>query len=274
MSYRSSLVSLLSVGLLVSSCAPDSGSPGGAVDLEPNSLGANGCLDLGATFSQIRAMSPALRMRTSTSVVDVLGDNLRRNFIGEASFSNFKYEERALPDVSLPEVTQTGCESLTIRTGPDGEQLYMIKASEDPSVLVIERADGHHMEWKITSTRSLEALMIIPVMDRCPLYEKAKVKSVMEYRWGSDDELGGAPAFVSRATLRAISSVVSEMSPTLLRLATFETDDLVKAPKGELAKLAKAKVDPETQDCPYRAEPPSTTEPPPPPAGSTLPGAQ
>ena len=262
MSYRTRLIAALSVGCLWS-CAPESGPAGGPVDLEPNSLNVNGCLDLGATFTQIRAMSPALRLRTSTSLVDVLGDNLRRNFIGEATFSNFKHEEKPLSEATLPEIAQTGCESLTMTTGPGGGQVYMIKPSEDPSVLVLENADGQQMEWKVTSARSLEARRLTPIVDRYPLYEKAKVKTVLEYRWGSSDELAGSPTFVSRAMLRAISSVVLDMPPALLRLATFDTDDSVKAQASDLARLMGATVDPETQDCPYRAEPPSSAEPPP-----------
>lgn len=259
--------------MLLASCAPDGGTPAAPVDLVPSSLTANGCLDLASALAQVRTMSANVTVRTSTPLVDILGDNLRRNFVGESAFSNYRFEEvpATVAAAAIPEVTQTGCESVSMKNGPGGERLYKVSVGEDPALLILDAEDGSHMEWKVTSSRSIEVRSEKPIMDRCPQYDRAKARTVTEYRWGTGDELAAQQVTVSRSMLRAISTVVRDMPAALLRLATFDPNDTVVAKASDLKRLVKASLDPETQICPYRAEPPASAEPPPPPPGSTLP---
>lgn len=271
---RNALVVTLST-ILLASCAQDSSSPGKPVDLVPHALNANGCLDLASALSQVRSMSSDVTVRTSTPYVDIVGDNLRRNFVGESAFSNYRFEEVPATTAAafIPEATQAGCETVSLKAGPGGERIYKVSVDEDrPGVLMLDDENGTHMEWKVTSSRSIELLTEKQIIDRCPQYDLAKAKTVTEYRWGTNDELAAEPVTVSRAMLRVISTVVRDMPPALLRLATFETNDTVVAKRSDLKGLVRASLDPETQICPYRAEPPATAEPPPPPPGSRLPG--
>lgn len=261
----------LAASLLVSCSPPSSSGPGAPVDLAPSSLSPNGCLDLASAVALVRSMPADVKVRINTTTIDVLGDNLRRNFIGEATFSNFRYEVASPADASLPDLSQTGCESVAIRQGALGETRFAIAKGDDPAALVIERPDGARMEWRVTSPRSLRVESTTPIMDRCPTYDRAKTLVVTEILWGRPEEITALPSRVTRAMLRSISTVVLDMPAGLLKLATFDPGDEVEADSRDLALLMKAKLDPETQDCPYRAEPPSTTEPPPPPAGATLP---
>ncbi len=261
----SNRIVLLASSLLLLSCAPEAGSPGGGpTDLVPTSLTASGCLDLGASFAQLRAMSPETRVRTSTSSVQLDGESLRRNFVGEISFSHYMYSEKSAAQAEWPDVSQTGCESLSMRSAPGGEQHFKIQPSEDPSSLVIERDDGYRMEWKLAGARNISVITTATIMDRCPQYVLAKATTTVDYRWGSPIDLSSQPITLSRSMLRAISMIVTDMPVSLLTLATFDTDDEVTASPRDLASLTKSTIDPETQFCPYRAEPPSGAEPPPP----------
>lgn len=264
---------IMTAALLLTSCAPDSGPSISPVDLVPSSLSAGSCLDLGATFTRLRSMGPDTSVRLHTTSVDVDGKGLRRNFVGEIAYANFRFSTMRSRDAERewPNVTQNGCESVVMSSGSAGDRIYKIIAQDDPSVLKLERDDGYVMQWKIEGPRQLSLETTAMIMDRCPEYVPATATTRIDYTWGAPDEVAAVETRVSRAMLRAISMVVVDMPVPLLTLATFDTEDDVKAPPGDLAKLPRSTIDPEMQNCPYRAEPPSGAEPPPPPPGTELP---
>jgi hypothetical protein len=270
---------LLSVAIIAGCSAGSSSSVDeGKMNIDTQSLGEGGCLNLQklrAKFAGFPDGTIVRRITTSYEMSPVKPeDAIRRGFLSLNSFSNYIYSESASNRVigGMAAVTQTGCESVKLSTDLEGAKTYKIVPAAafadtpqpaPPLSLQLLSDDGVSMTWTLLGERDLEITTKSAVIDPCPEYTKAIATSTVHFSWGSEDDLAQKSSKISRAYLRTMSTAVVNMPDALLGLATqSQTDEQVTASGGDLQSLAKATLDSQIEQCPYRANPPSGDEPP------------
>lgn len=251
------------------------------LDMNVNELAPNGCLDLSLVNSKLKNLPAGALIREYTTSFDMEQKSIDgkalprlRNMAAETAFSNFIFEERSatLYSASLPSIAQTDCASVDITDEQGSTAHFEIVASDDKGTLHIKSGDGlEEHTFVIKNTREMEITHIIPRVDRCPDFLKARGKVVNTRIWGMQSDLDGIQPHVRTDLLKRISIAVTQMPAGLSQLIENASSEIVDAAPADLRSLRSALLDPRIVRCPFDATPPSADEPPPPEEGSPVP---